>query len=195
MKNGVFGDATSCDSCKNGRFGELIAPIIWAIRLLVTANVPSSPTVVTLIVEVIHSSETSVLTRATRRNTRRRHSSCPLLFMCYFVLCFAWPCCAIMCDCYLCVLPVYSQSHCHWVETHLQLKLVIQFNSIQFNSIYLHADLTAWGPIIIIIIIQFFIIYVSSQQLQGQLQTQHSTDIHNYMDTHNIKSRVNCRST
>jgi hypothetical protein len=42
--------------------------------------------------------------------------------------------------------------------------------------------------------IQFFIIYVPSQQPQGQLQTQHSTD--NYiMDTHNIKSRVNCRST
>jgi hypothetical protein len=44
--------------------------------------------------------------------------------------------------------------------------------------------------------IQFFIIYVLSQQPQDQLQTQHSTDIHNYiMDTHNIKSRVNCRST
>jgi hypothetical protein len=44
--------------------------------------------------------------------------------------------------------------------------------------------------------IQFFIIYVPSQQPQGQLQTQHSTDIHNYiMDRHNIKSRVNCRST
>jgi hypothetical protein len=26
--------------------------------------------------------------------------------------------------------------------------------------------------------IQFFIIYVLSQQLQGQLQTQHSVDIH-----------------
>jgi hypothetical protein len=37
--------------------------------------------------------------------------------------------------------------------------------------------------------IQFFIIYVPSQQPQGQLQTQHSTDIHNYiMDAHNIKS-------
>jgi hypothetical protein len=44
--------------------------------------------------------------------------------------------------------------------------------------------------------IQFFIIYVLSQQLQGQLQTQHRADIHNYiMDTHNIKSRVDCRST
>jgi hypothetical protein len=44
--------------------------------------------------------------------------------------------------------------------------------------------------------IQFFIIYVPSQQPQGQLQTQHSTDIHNYiMDTYNIKARVNCRST
>jgi hypothetical protein len=35
--------------------------------------------------------------------------------------------------------------------------------------------------------IQFFIIYVPSQQPQGQLQTQHSTDIHNYiMDTTDI---------
>jgi hypothetical protein len=40
--------------------------------------------------------------------------------------------------------------------------------------------------------IQLFIIYVLSQQLQGQLQTQHSADIGNYViDKHNIKSRVN----
>jgi hypothetical protein len=39
-------------------------------RLLVTANViPSSPTLVTLMMEALRSSETSVLTRATRRNT------------------------------------------------------------------------------------------------------------------------------
>jgi hypothetical protein len=39
--------------------------------------------------------------------------------------------------------------------------------------------------------IQFFIIYVSSQQLQGQLQTQHSVDTSNYiMDKHNIKSKT-----
>jgi hypothetical protein len=36
--------------------------------------------------------------------------------------------------------------------------------------------------------IQFFIIYVPSQQLQGQLQTQHSVDISNYiMGEHNLK--------
>jgi hypothetical protein len=35
-------------------------------------------------------------------------------------------------------------------------------------------------------IIQFFIIYVPSQQLQGQLQTRHSVDTGNYlMDKHN----------
>jgi hypothetical protein len=40
-----------------------------AKRLLVTANlVPSSPIIVTLMMEVLRSSETSVLTRATRRN-------------------------------------------------------------------------------------------------------------------------------
>jgi hypothetical protein len=37
-------------------------------RLLVTANVPSSPILVTLMKEALSSFETSVLTRATRRN-------------------------------------------------------------------------------------------------------------------------------
>jgi hypothetical protein len=37
-------------------------------RLLVTANVSSSPILVTLMMEALSSSETSVLTRATRRN-------------------------------------------------------------------------------------------------------------------------------
>jgi hypothetical protein len=39
------------------------------LRLLVTANIPSLPTAVALMMEAIRSSETSVLTRATRRNT------------------------------------------------------------------------------------------------------------------------------
>jgi hypothetical protein len=39
--------------------------------------------------------------------------------------------------------------------------------------------------------IQFFIIYVPSQQPQGQLQAQHSVDTDNYiMDKHNIKSKT-----
>jgi hypothetical protein len=38
-------------------------------RLLVTANVPSSPILATLMKELLISSETSILTRATRRNT------------------------------------------------------------------------------------------------------------------------------
>jgi hypothetical protein len=42
--------------------------------------------------------------------------------------------------------------------------------------------------------IQFFFIYVLSQQLQVQLQTQHSADIGNYiMDKHNLMSRTNYR--
>jgi hypothetical protein len=42
--------------------------------------------------------------------------------------------------------------------------------------------------------IQFFIIYVPSQQLQGQLQTEHRVDTSNYiMDKHNIKSKTNYR--
>jgi hypothetical protein len=36
--------------------------------------------------------------------------------------------------------------------------------------------------------IQFFIIYVPSQQLQGQYQTQHSVDTGNYIkDKHNME--------
>jgi hypothetical protein len=38
------------------------------LRFLVTANVPSSPILVTLIMEAIRSSETSVLTRAIQRS-------------------------------------------------------------------------------------------------------------------------------
>jgi hypothetical protein len=37
-------------------------------RLLDTANVPNSPILITLMVEALRSSETSLLTRATRRN-------------------------------------------------------------------------------------------------------------------------------
>jgi hypothetical protein len=52
--------------------------------------------------------------------------------------------------------------------------------------------------IVIIIIIQLFIIlfiiYVPCQQLQDQLQTQHSVDTSNYIiDSHNIKSKTNYR--
>jgi hypothetical protein len=98
VKNGVFRDITPCGSCKNRvseernasfirvtRVGELGTKLavtsnrrtlrahlifLRSVRLLlVTASVvPSSPIFVTLIMEVLSSSETSVLTRATRRN-------------------------------------------------------------------------------------------------------------------------------
>jgi hypothetical protein len=58
MKNGVFWDVTRCGSCLRSKR-----------RLLDTANVlPSSPILFTLMKEELSSSETSVLTRATRRN-------------------------------------------------------------------------------------------------------------------------------
>jgi hypothetical protein len=84
MKNGVFWDVTPCGSCKIRRFEELSASIIRVTRigelgrrlavtsvrrLLVTGNVvPSSPIIVTLMMQALGSYETSVLTRAIRRN-------------------------------------------------------------------------------------------------------------------------------
>jgi hypothetical protein len=96
MKKGVFWDVKPCGSCKSRRFGgtsrllhqidkmgELGATLAVTSnrrmlrmvflrsdrRLIVTASVvPSSPILVTLMKEELSSSETSVLTRATRHN-------------------------------------------------------------------------------------------------------------------------------
>jgi hypothetical protein len=63
MKNSIFWDVTPCGSCKNLVFIRSVR------RFLVTASVvPSSPILVTLMKEALSSFETSVLTRATRRN-------------------------------------------------------------------------------------------------------------------------------
>jgi hypothetical protein len=87
MKNDVFfWDVTPCGSCNNRRFVELnasftrvttigvlrktLAVTIYRSvrRLIVTAGVvPSSQILVTLMTEALRSTETSVLTRATRR--------------------------------------------------------------------------------------------------------------------------------
>jgi hypothetical protein len=65
MKNAVFWDVTPCGFCRNRRFGGTYHSVL---RLLVTANaVLSSPILVTLMMEAIFSSDTSVLTRAARR--------------------------------------------------------------------------------------------------------------------------------
>jgi hypothetical protein len=52
---------------KNGVFWDIFLRSVR--RLLVTANVPSSPILITLMMEPLSSFETSVLTRATGRNT------------------------------------------------------------------------------------------------------------------------------
>jgi hypothetical protein len=67
MKNCVFWDVTPCGSCKNRRFGGMVF-LRSVRRLLVTASVPSSQILVTLMKEALRSSETSVLTRARWRN-------------------------------------------------------------------------------------------------------------------------------
>jgi hypothetical protein len=51
-----------------GELGTLAVTNRGVRRLLVTANFPSSPILVTLVMEALSSSETSVLTRAARRN-------------------------------------------------------------------------------------------------------------------------------
>jgi hypothetical protein len=43
--------------------------------------------------------------------------------------------------------------------------------------------------------IQFFIIYMPSQQLQGQLQTQHSVDTVNYNNNNNNNNTILCLFT
>jgi hypothetical protein len=64
MKNGIFWDVTPCASVRTDFFGGSSGAVIRVTRICV----PSSPIVVTLIKEALSSSETSVLTRATRRN-------------------------------------------------------------------------------------------------------------------------------
>jgi hypothetical protein len=68
MKKGVFWDVTPCASCKSRRFGGTV--FLCSVRRLLVAAcvVPSSPILVTLMKEAPGSSDTSVLTRATRRN-------------------------------------------------------------------------------------------------------------------------------
>jgi hypothetical protein len=86
MKNTLFLDVTPCGSCKNRSWEERMPSMIRMIRIgeLRTtsavgrigstlhasqrASVASSPILVILIMDAICSSETSVLTRATRRN-------------------------------------------------------------------------------------------------------------------------------
>jgi hypothetical protein len=71
MKNAVFCDVTPSGSCKNSKrvAGEVLVFLHSVLRLPGTAIVvPSSPILVTLMIEAIRSSETSVVTRATLCN-------------------------------------------------------------------------------------------------------------------------------
>jgi hypothetical protein len=63
LKNAVFWDVTPCGSCISQRFASIVK-----LQLLVTASVAPSALILSILMkEAISSSETSVLTRATRR--------------------------------------------------------------------------------------------------------------------------------
>jgi hypothetical protein len=87
MMNAVFWDVTPCGSCKNRRFGGnyrlnyqgdknrrarktlTVTSNRRTLRRLDTANVfPSSPIPVTLMMEALSTSETSILTKSTLCN-------------------------------------------------------------------------------------------------------------------------------
>jgi hypothetical protein len=65
-----------------------------------------------------------------------------------------------------------------------------------FSSLFLYVTTQQLKShlMMMMMIIQFFIIYVPSQQLQGQLQTQHSVVTGNcIMEQYNIKANTNYR--
>jgi hypothetical protein len=68
MKNGVFWNVTPCGSCKNRRFGGTWCLLHQGDKIVAAFVFPSSPILVNLMNEAPGSSETSVLTRGTRRN-------------------------------------------------------------------------------------------------------------------------------
>jgi hypothetical protein len=85
----------------------------------------------------------------------------------------------------------------HFLDLSTSWRLVVSFTPLPAalppgKSPQYPLDRRLGGPPApeIIIIIQFFITYVPSQQLQGQLQTQHGVDTGNYiMEQYNIKEK------
>jgi hypothetical protein len=85
MKNAISCYVTQCGSRKNRHFRETycihhqLALLRSMLQLLAIANIPRLPILFTLMMEEICSSQTSVLTRATRRHITQDgdlHSHC-----------------------------------------------------------------------------------------------------------------------
>jgi hypothetical protein len=68
MKNAVFWDVTPCGSCKNRLFRGMYLLHHQGDKNRGNRNNVSSPILVILMMEAIRSSETSALTKVTRRN-------------------------------------------------------------------------------------------------------------------------------
>jgi hypothetical protein len=90
LKNTVFWDVAPCGSCKaprlrgtyslhhqgdkNSELGTTLV-VVTSSRSTLRSNVTGSPILVTLMMYVIHSSQTPVLTRATRRENPKSYKA------------------------------------------------------------------------------------------------------------------------
>jgi hypothetical protein len=136
MKSAIFWDVTLCGSCKNQRFKGMYrlhhqgdknqratnvssraAKARCMLQLLVTANISSLLILVTLLMEAIHSSEISVLTRATPCNIRE--------VSILHTLDSSDVCCGLYStQCSACLSSPYSSSNMHCFQDSVKVRYI-----------------------------------------------------------------------